>query len=154
MEPGSCQKLDTTQKSLREIDRLKQQVINERRLRRKSWDEMAVALARLKDMAAKASQAKARENHLQEEVEKLKRRRAFDSRKYLEEDTIPALQVAHQMRVQELKKELEDVKFGLLNRTKRIICCHKIQLDQQAKAKQDVEDEMRQVREEKTSLLL
>ncbi|CAL1581866.1 unnamed protein product [Knipowitschia caucasica] len=111
LERGSCQKLDTTQKSLREIDR--PQVVDKRRLRRKS-----------------------------ENV-----------RKCPEDDSILALKVVHQMSVQQLKKELEDVKFDLLNKTKKIIGAHKIQLDRQTKAKQDVEDELRRVREENTSLL-
>ncbi|CAL1581870.1 unnamed protein product [Knipowitschia caucasica] len=110
LERGRCQKLDTTQKSLREIDR--PQVVDKRQLSRKS-----------------------------EDVSKCP------------EESILALKVVHQMSVQQLKKELEDVKFDLLNKTKKIIGAHKIQLDRQAKAKQDVEDELRRVREENTSLL-
>ncbi|CAL1606679.1 unnamed protein product [Knipowitschia caucasica] len=137
LETGSFQHLDTTGKSMGEINRLRLQVVNERRLRRKSEDEMGMALVKLKlDMAAKASQAKTREANLQEEVEQ--RIRALERK----DDTIHALQVAHEMSVQERKKELEDVKLNLLNKTKRIICAHEIQLRQQAKAKQDVEAEL------------
>uniref|UniRef100_A0AAV2M091 Uncharacterized protein n=1 Tax=Knipowitschia caucasica TaxID=637954 RepID=A0AAV2M091_KNICA len=147
LETGSFQQLDTTGKSMGEIDRLRLQVVNERRLRRKSEDEMGMALVMLKlDMAAKASQAKTREANLQEEVEQLKRKCPKD-------DTIHALQVAHEMSIQKLKKELEDVKLNLLNKTKQIICAHEIQLKQQAKAKQDVEAELSQVREKNSSLL-
>ncbi|CAL1588483.1 unnamed protein product [Knipowitschia caucasica] len=113
LEQESFQQLDTTQKLPREIDRLKLQVVNEHRLRRKSEDKIGVALVK-KDMAP---------------------------------------QVAHQMSVQEFEKELEDVKFKMLKRTKQIIYAHKTQLDHQAKAKQDMEDELRKVREENTSLL-
>ncbi|CAL1606692.1 unnamed protein product [Knipowitschia caucasica] len=147
LETGSFQQLDTTGKSMGEIDRLRLQVVNERRLRRKSEDEMGMTLVKLKlDMAAKASQAKTREANLQEEVEQLKRKCPKDN-------TIHALQVAHEMSVQKLKKELEDVKLNLLNKTKRIICAHEIQLNQKAKAKQDVEAELSQVREKNSSLL-
>ncbi|CAL1606754.1 unnamed protein product [Knipowitschia caucasica] len=147
LETGSFQQLDTTGKSMGEINRLRLQVVNERRLRRKSEDEMGMALVMLKlDMAAKASQAKTREANLHEEVEQLKRKCPKD-------DTIHALQVAHEMSVQKLKKELDDVKLNLFNKTKQIICAHEIQLKQQAKAKQDVEAELRQVRKENTSLL-
>ncbi|CAL1606682.1 unnamed protein product [Knipowitschia caucasica] len=148
LETGSFQHLDTTGKSMGEINRLRLQVVNERRLRRKSEDEMGMALVKLKlDMAAKASQAKTREANLQEEVEQ--RIRALERK----DDTIHALQVAHEMSVQERKKELEDVKLNLLNKTKRIICAHEIQLRQQAKAKQDVEAELSKVREKNSSLL-
>ncbi|CAL1606599.1 unnamed protein product [Knipowitschia caucasica] len=148
LETGSFQQLDTTEKSMGEINRLRLQVVNERRLRRKSEDEMGMALVKLKlDMAAKASQAKTREANLQEEVEQ--RIRALERK----DDTIHALQVAHEMSVQKLKKELEDVKLNLLNETKRIICAHEIQLNQKAKAKQDVEAELSQEREENRSLL-